>query len=270
MRTAGDISAIAYAFAYQLHRELGVPIGILNCSFSQTSIQAWTPREGFAAGTDDYTKAIHQKVVESDPTTPEHKAAWEKFYQDIENTLAENKARVAQGEAAKEIPTKAPGILNDNRDATWLFNARLNPMIPYAIRGCIWNQGYANINEGILYYNNLHSLIRGWRAKWGRPELPVYFHQFYCPGQKGEWDNTPSHRRHRRHAPRHLAGARHPSHRHGHPDRYRRRDPLCNKTLSGQRLALHALKNQYGKDVVDRRPDVQILRGQGRRAHRHA
>ena len=246
----GDMSAIAYAFAYQLYRELGVPIGILNCSFSQTSIQAWTPREGFAGGEDEYTKAIYQKVLESDPATPEHRAAWEKFYQNIENTLAENKARMVRGEAAKEIPTKAPGVLNDNRDATWLFNARVNPMIPAAISGCIWNQGYANINEGILYYENLHSLIRGWRAKWGRPELPVYFNQFYCPSQKGEWDNTPS-----------IDGtsgmrmgtwlARDIPHT-GMAIQIDIEGAIhyFNKTLSGQRLALHALKNQYGKNIA--------------------
>jgi sialate O-acetylesterase len=246
----GNMSAIAYAFAYQLHRELGVPVGILNCSFSQTAIQAWTPREGFAGGTDEYTKAIHQKVLESDPSTPEHKAAWEKFYQEIENTLAENKQRLARGEAAREIPTKAPGILNDNRDATWLFNARVSPMIPYAIRGCIWNQGYANMNEGIVYYNNLHSMIRGWRELWGRPELPVYFHQFYCPGQKGEWDNSPS-----------VGGtaemrlgtwlARDIPHT-GMASQIDIEGAIHygNKTLPGQRLALHALKNQYGKDVA--------------------
>ena len=42
-----------------------------------------------------------------------------------------------------------------------------------------------------------------------------------------------------------------------------------NKTVPGQRLALHALKNQYGKDVVSRRTDVQILLGQRRQADRH-
>ena len=245
-----DFSAIAFAFAYELHRELGVPVGILNCSFSQTSIQAWTPREGFAGGEDDYTRAIHQKVLESDPSTPEHKAAWEKFYQDIEKTLADNKERVGNGLEAQNISTKTPGNMNGNRDATWLFNARLNPMIPFAIRGCIWNQGYANIGEGMVYYNNLHSMIRGWRAKWGRPDLPVYFNQFYCPGQQGEWDNSP--------AIDGAAGMR--------MGTWLARDipntgmasqiditgaiHYGNKTLPGQRLALHALKNQYGKHVV--------------------
>ncbi len=61
-----------------------------------------------------------------------------------------------------------------------MFNGKLNPVIPYAIRGCIWNQGYANIGGGLTYYNNLHSLISGWRKCWNRPELPVCFHQFYC------------------------------------------------------------------------------------------
>lgn len=247
---AANMSAIAYAFAYSLHVELGVPIGILNCSFSQTSIQAWTPREGFAGGEDEYTKAIYQKILETDPSSPEHKAAWGKFYQDIEDTLAENKALVAAGKEARDVNTKTPGNMSGNRDATWLFNARINPMIPSAIRGCIWNQGYANMGEGITYYNNLHSMIRGWRQLWGNAGLPVYFNQFYCPGQNGDWDNSPSigstaemrlGTTMARDIPNtgmasqiEITGAIHYS----------------NKTLSGQRLALHALKNQYGKDIA--------------------
>ncbi len=180
--TYGEYSAIALSFANTLQQELDVPIGILNCSFSQTQIQAWTPREGFRDGKDDYTKAIYQNILESDPRTPEHKAAWEKYYQSVEGTLKENATRVEKGEAAQPIPSPTPGNLHDNRDPTWLFNARLNPVIPYAVHGAIWNQGYANMSEGFNYYNNLHSLIRGWRIAWDRPELPVYFHQFYTAG----------------------------------------------------------------------------------------
>lgn len=246
----GNFSAIAYAFAYKLHRELNVPIGILNCSFSQTAIQAWTPRVGFSEGKSDYTKALYQKILETDPATPEHKAAWGKFYQDIETTVEANKARVASGKPAEAISTKTPGNMSGNRDASWLFNARLHPMIPFAIRGGIWNQGYANMGEGLPYYDNLHSMIRGWRKHWNQPDLPVYFHQFYCPGQKGGWSNNPSispaaDMRHGTWMARDIpntgmasqidiTGAIHYS----------------NKTLPGQRLALHALKNQYGKDIA--------------------
>ena len=261
---AGNFSAIAYAFAYKLHRELGVPIGILNCSFSQTAIQAWTPRSGFADGTDEYTQAIYQKILETDPTTPQHKAAWSQFYQEIEDTIEANAARIKNGQIPQTIPTKPPGNLSSNRDASWLFNARLNPMIPYAIRGAIWNQGYANMNEGLSYYHNLHSLIRGWRHSWNRPALPVYFHQFYSAGQKGE-DNHPSIGGSAemrlgtwlaRDIPHSgmasqidITGAIHYNH----------------KTVPGQRLALHALKNQYGKKVAADGPMFKSYKVEGNR-----
>ncbi|MCX6879434.1 MAG: hypothetical protein NTW21_37370 [Verrucomicrobia bacterium] len=54
-----NYSAVATSFAYALYKELGIPIGILNCSFSMTSIRAWTPRCGFRDGKDEQTQAIY-------------------------------------------------------------------------------------------------------------------------------------------------------------------------------------------------------------------
>jgi sialate O-acetylesterase len=235
-------SAVSFAFAYAVFREIHVPIGIVNCSFSQTSIQAWTPRVGFRDGESDYTRAIARQILETDPTTPEHATAWNAFYGAIDDAVA-RKAR---------IPVRTPGNMNDNRDATWLFNARTSPVVPYAIRGCIWNQGYANIHEGIFYQDNLRSLIRGWRLVWNRPDLPVYFHQFYCPGDSSQPDHVdrpgfdPAAEMRlgtwlARDIPHtgmacqiDIGGAIH----------------YFNKSLPGMRLALHALKNHYGKPVV--------------------
>lgn len=252
VNTYSAYSAVAFAFALKVHQEIGVPVGILNCSFSQTSIESWVPREGFAAGTDDYTKSIYQKILETDPTTPEHKKAWAAFYQTLEDSIKTNAALVAAGKEPQLVATDTPGNLRENRDASWMFNGRMNPVVPYAIRGAIWNQGYANINGGLKYYPNLHSLIRGWRMKWNNPTLPVYFHQFYCPGppQGGYAKNEPSIEPMAemrlgtwlaRDIPNtgmasqiDIAGAIH----------------YTQKALPGQRLALHALKNQYGKKIV--------------------
>jgi len=229
----GQYSAIALAFAHKLYEELDAPIGILNCSFSQTSIQSWVPRVGFRDGEDAYTQAIYRQILETDPATPEHRAAWDRFYQEVEAALKEQRA----------ISTKTPGNLHGNRDATWMFNGRLNPVVPYAIRGAIWNHGYANIGEGLRYYHNLHSLVRGWRLVWNRPDLPVFFHQFYSADvspypsiagaaemRLGTWLA--------RDIPQtgmasqiDVEGAVHYRH----------------KAVSGQRLALQALKNVYGK-----------------------
>ncbi len=260
-----NYSAIAFTFALKIYQETGVPIGILNCSFSQTSIESWVPREGFAAGTDAYTKSIYQKILETDPTTPEHKAAWDKFYQSTEDSIKTNAELIAAGKEPKLVSTETPGNMRENRDASWMFNGRMSPVVPYAIRGAIWNQGYANINGGLKYYPNLHSLIRGWRMKWNNPELPVYFNQFYCPGSPGEGskNNEPSLEPMSemrlgtwlaRDIPHtgmaiqiDIAGAIH----------------YTQKVLSGQRLALHALKNQYGKDVVTDGPMFKSYSVQG-------
>lgn len=246
-----DYSAIAFAFAHKLYGELGVPIGILNCSFSQTAIQAWTPRVGYVDAKDDYSKAFYRKTLETDPSTPEHKAAWNKFYQDIENTIKENAELVKNGKPAKAIPTKTPGNLSGNRDATWLFNARLNPVIPCAIRGAIWNQGYANMSEGMVYYNNLHNMIRGWRQLWNNPELPVYFHQFYCPGNKKDSTRVPpsigttAEMRAGTWLARDIPNANMAS-----QIDIQGAIHYQNKAIPGQRLALQALKNQYGRKIV--------------------
>lgn len=254
-------SAIALAFASELCKELNVPIGILNCAFSTTSIQAWTPREGFADGTDEYTRGLYKRILEGDPTTPEHKAAWDAFYRDIENTIKENGERIRNGQEPQAISKKTPGNLDGNRDACWMFNGKINPMVPYAIRGAIWNQGYASIGEGTLYYNNLHSLIRGWRKVWGQGDFPVYFHQFYCPSaddglslnsmaemRLGTWlaRDIP----HANMASQiDIGGAVH----------------YYNKALPGKRLALHALKNQYGKKIVADGPMFKSYKVEGER-----
>lgn len=130
----GNQSAVAFAFAHALYEELGVPIGILNCSFSQTSIEAWTPRGSFAAGTDEHSREMHRRILETDPITPEHAAAWEAFCRSIDEPLAADADRLKRGEPTRGIPSDTPGNLRGNRDATWLFNARIAPAIPYAIR----------------------------------------------------------------------------------------------------------------------------------------
>jgi len=182
-RSYGDCSAIAFAFAHKLYKELNVPIGILNCSWSSTQIEAWVPREGWATAQDDYSKAIHNKCLITDPATPEHRKAWAAFYKSLEDQIAANQAAIKKGQEPKAISAEVPGNMKSNRDAGWLFNGRLCPVVPYAIRGAIWNQGWHNRGGGLSYYDNLHSMIRGWRIVWGKPDLPVYFHQFYCPDQ---------------------------------------------------------------------------------------
>ena len=68
-----------------------------------------------------------------------------------------------------------------------LFNGKIAPLIPYALRGILWYQGEANTNSsrGALYQNQLPLLVTDWRKCWGE-ELPfawVQLPNFNRPGE---------------------------------------------------------------------------------------
>jgi len=60
---------------------------------------------------------------------------------------------------------------------TVLFNAMINPIMGYGIRGAIWYQGEANRNEYKQYRQLMPRLADNWRSMWGIGEFPLYFVQ---------------------------------------------------------------------------------------------
>lgn len=65
--------------------------------------------------------------------------------------------------------------LNSN-SPTVLFNAMINPLVPYTIKGVIWYQGESNVGRAEQYKRLFPNMIKDWRAKWGA-ELPFYYVQ---------------------------------------------------------------------------------------------
>lgn len=58
-----------------------------------------------------------------------------------------------------------------------LFNAMINPLIPYAIRGAIWYQGEANADRAHQYQTLFPALITDWREQWHQADFPFFFVQ---------------------------------------------------------------------------------------------
>jgi sialate O-acetylesterase len=58
-----------------------------------------------------------------------------------------------------------------------LFNAMINPIVPYGIAGVLWYQGENNVPRAYEYRIAFQALIKGWREKWKRDDLPFYFCQ---------------------------------------------------------------------------------------------
>jgi sialate O-acetylesterase len=58
-----------------------------------------------------------------------------------------------------------------------LFNGMINPLIPYSITGVLWYQGESNVSRAYQYRVAFPTLMKGWREKWRRDDLPFYFCQ---------------------------------------------------------------------------------------------
>ncbi len=77
----------------------------------------------------------------------------------------------------KDIEPAFPKILNYQYYPTVLFNAMINPVIPYGVKGFIWYQGEANAQAAYDYRKLFPMLITDWRQRWQQGNIPFLFVQ---------------------------------------------------------------------------------------------
>lgn len=57
------------------------------------------------------------------------------------------------------------------------YDAMVQPLAPFALRGVLWYQGESQIiayNDGLRYADKMQALVSSWRAAWSQPDLPFY------------------------------------------------------------------------------------------------
>ncbi|WP_338731588.1 sialate O-acetylesterase [Mangrovimonas cancribranchiae] len=64
-----------------------------------------------------------------------------------------------------------------NSQPSLLYNAMLNPIIPYAIKGVLWYQGEANVHRAVQYKRAFPLMVSDWRNQWQQGDFPFYFVQ---------------------------------------------------------------------------------------------
>jgi sialate O-acetylesterase len=67
--------------------------------------------------------------------------------------------------------------IGPNTFPTLLYNAMINPIVPYAIQGVLWYQGESNSSRAQQYKKAFPLLITDWRNKWNQGDFPFYFVQ---------------------------------------------------------------------------------------------
>ncbi|MES2240264.1 MAG: sialate O-acetylesterase [Bacteroidota bacterium] len=67
--------------------------------------------------------------------------------------------------------------VSPNSYPSLLYNAMINPLIPYAFEGVLWYQGEANVTRAAQYKKAFPLMITDWRTKWNQGSFPFYFVQ---------------------------------------------------------------------------------------------
>ncbi|MDR1518008.1 MAG: sialate O-acetylesterase [Dysgonamonadaceae bacterium] len=140
-QTVSEFTATGYFFARKLYQELGIPIGILHSSWGGTGIETWT-----SAGTFDQLPQLFRDQYKD---------------KDIKGDF----------ETFKKENNNSP-----NAYYSLLYNAMINPVIQFSIKGAIWYQGEHNAGQAYNYRTLFPTLIKDWRAKWG-DDFPFYWVQ---------------------------------------------------------------------------------------------
>ncbi len=171
--TVGAFSATLYFFGREIHRTLNVPVGLVNSSVGGTPIESWIDAD--VQRGDAKLQAAIAAVPPAPAVAPKAPAA-------PKQAAAEKKKATTK----KATPAAAAAATRKGGPGG-LFNGKIAPLIPYAIRGALWYQGEANSTPAkvSLYEHQLPLLVRDWRARWGY-EFPMAWVQlpnFGGPGR---------------------------------------------------------------------------------------
>lgn len=167
--TVGRFSAVLYFFGREIHREVGVPVGLINTSVGGTPIESWVAAE--TQSSDPETKANYDTRLKDYLAFDESKAGELHAKQ-----LAVWRAAVAKAKKeGKEFVTPAPkdplAMRRFKGGPAGLYNGKVANLAPYTLRGMLWYQGEGNAGNPGLYEKQLSQLVTSWRALW-QDEVP--------------------------------------------------------------------------------------------------
>jgi sialate O-acetylesterase len=157
-QTVGGFTAVGYFFAVAVHKEVGVPIGLIGNAWGGTLIEPWTNLEGtdLVPELAGIRQAYDQKVGE-------FQGQLGKMVNPMARWVDRAKQAQAKGERIPMPPleTLPAHPASEHTVLTAIYNSRVAPLVPFGIKGALWYQGESNGGEGESYYNKMRGLIGG-------------------------------------------------------------------------------------------------------------
>ena len=171
-KTAQSFSAVGYFFGRDLQRKIHVPIGLIQSAWGGTRIEPWLPAIAYKQ-----TPALQGQwlwLKKAEAQYPKYQHALGPYMRRVKAWLKVAAAQRAAGKYISQPPVPpVDPIAGNKQNPTAIFNGRISPLIPLAIRGVLWYQGENNVgNKSIYYYNHLSALIASWRELWHEGDMP--------------------------------------------------------------------------------------------------
>jgi sialate O-acetylesterase len=203
-QTAGTFTAVGYFFGRDLHKARQVAVGLINTAWSGSVAESWTSLEGLKKAKQLQAYAdVAQKLADDYPRdaflfptrfakywaefTKWNNSTGEKYQQAYAEWNAAAEAAKAEGSrppVPPPAPANLPPVPPPSPDADGIpktpaviFNGRIAPLTPYAIKGVLWYQGEGNAVKAEEYRTLFPCLIADWRERWGLGNFPFLFVQ---------------------------------------------------------------------------------------------
>lgn len=168
-------NAIGYYFANRLHEALGVPIGIINCTWGGTSASCWVSEKYLTGELQFYLDRAREVQAGMD-----YEKELPGFIEMQKNILASdidmgrpNLAPVSpliDQQTHERLMTMNNWPFSPFRPCG-LYNLMLKTIVPYTVSGVIWYQGESDEYFSEQYESAMKAVIRCWRDEW-RQQLP--------------------------------------------------------------------------------------------------
>lgn len=255
-------SAVAWNFAVALRDKIPAPVGMIVSAVGGTSVTQWMPKSALDAcppgpGIEEATLKRIAEANERIKKFKEADAAW----------LKANSTPELQAQNIKSRPQKVwcPPMFSE------LYNGMIHGLEPYTIKGVIWFQADGDMGIPYAYGDLIKGLINAWRTEW-QDELPFYYVEMnnmreYPPKDPAQGNDALSILRQQQQAALELPQT----------------DVACsidvgllepephfpNKKPVGQRLALLAFNNLYGKPCAAHSPAYDSFKVEGNKIRLH-
>ncbi len=168
-----NFSAVGYYFGREIHRELNVPVGLIQAAFGGTKIEAWTPVDTVK----QYSPETYQQYLKFlKAMKQDEKAERTRFAMKLRKSKQLQKYFVN----GKVRSDKALEILSNRlikQTPSWVYNHMILPLAPFAVKGFIWYQGEANAGNKLAYCEKQQAMIHCWRKLWHNEAMPFLFVQ---------------------------------------------------------------------------------------------